>query len=161
MIAETLFAQLGDPVGTVEGSEYIQKMLKDRLSYQEGMIIENGSGLSHRSKVTPLWFTHFIQMIYRDFLAQPEIFASLGISGMDGTLRRRTKHPQLIQNIRGKTGSLSGISTLSGIMDTPYFGKCLFALFFDHAQIPAWRVFDLEKQIFATLMSKATLKENK
>ncbi|MCB1198341.1 MAG: D-alanyl-D-alanine carboxypeptidase/D-alanyl-D-alanine-endopeptidase [Deltaproteobacteria bacterium] len=159
VIAEMLFAQLGDTYGTVEGSDYINNLFKATLPFEPNMLIENGSGLSRHSQVTPDWFVQFIHMTYKDFLFQPEIFASMGISGIDGTLKRRTKHPKLIKNIRGKTGSLTGVTTLSGIMETPYWGKCLFALFFEHPSIPTWKIVDLEKQIFATLMSRATLKK--
>lgn len=160
MVAEMLFAQFVDPPNTIDGALYMQRVLGATLTYPKGIIIENGSGLSRRSRVTPRWFTAFLKAVEKDFTARPEIIASMGISGIDGTLKRRTKHPRLMEQIRGKTGSLKGLVTLAGIMDTPQWGRCLFTLIIEHPGIPAWKVYDVEKQIFARLMSTSGMKKN-
>lgn len=153
MIAETLFAQLGEPHGLMEGADYLAMLMNQKLPHSPGMIINKGSGLSRESKVTPLWFTQFLNLSYNDFFTQPEVFTSLSISGMDGTLKKRTDHPSLTQNIRGKTGSLSGITTLAGLINTPQWGPSAFSLFFKHQSIPSWKIHQLEKAILTKLMA--------
>jgi|GEM_PF-4797887 len=155
MIAESLFAQLGEPFGLVEGAEYLAALAEKKIPFSPGMIIDKGSGLSRESKVTAKWFAQFFDVIGENFFLQPEIFSSLSISGMDGTLKRRTNHPSLTQHIRGKTGSLSGVTALAGIINTPQWGPCVFAMFFKHKSIPAWKVHQLEKSILKKLMEPA------
>ena len=44
----------------------------------------------------------------------PALYAALPIAGTDGTLRRRMKKGKAHGNVRAKTGTLEGVSTLAG-----------------------------------------------
>ena len=51
----------------------------------------------------------------RNQIILPEIFASLPIAGIDGTLKRKYGRSFVVEKLRGKTGSLSGVQSLVGI----------------------------------------------
>ncbi len=57
-----------------------------------------------------------LEGIQRDFAHGPEINASLPLAGQDGTLRRRFWRTPVQGVMRAKTGTLSGIQSLSGFV---------------------------------------------
>ena len=75
--------------------------------------LDEGSGLSRTCLVTP---SAIVQLL--TFMAHHRSCAAftnaLPIAGVDGTLRNRFKGTAAAQNIHAKTGSLSGVDTLSG-----------------------------------------------
>ncbi len=75
--------------------------------------IVDGSGVSHYNLITP----KAIVKILRFDLDQPcagIFFNSLPIAGVDGTLKDRMTQEYVEGKVHAKTGSLSGVSTLSG-----------------------------------------------
>jgi D-alanyl-D-alanine carboxypeptidase/D-alanyl-D-alanine-endopeptidase (penicillin-binding protein 4) len=52
--------------------------------------------------------------MYYDFSVRAEYVASLGIMGIDGSLKKRLSAFQKRRYIRAKTGTLNGTNTLSG-----------------------------------------------
>jgi D-alanyl-D-alanine carboxypeptidase/D-alanyl-D-alanine-endopeptidase (penicillin-binding protein 4) len=86
------------------------------------LLLDSGSGLSYRTEVSP----HELVSVLRSaagFAADsnPEVarawLASLSIAGTDGTLRSRFRGPDVRGHIHGKTGSLSTVIALSGVLD--------------------------------------------
>ena len=56
--------------------------------------------------------------MYHKFNIKGEFLASLPICGVDGTLERRMKSGKAFENLRAKTGTVSGVSALSGYIST-------------------------------------------
>lgn len=80
--------------------------------------IFDGSGVSHYNLITP----NAIVKVLRFDLNQPyrNIFLhSLPIAGVDGTLEHRMMEPYLRGRVIAKTGSISGVRTLSGYVFVP------------------------------------------
>jgi D-alanyl-D-alanine carboxypeptidase/D-alanyl-D-alanine-endopeptidase (penicillin-binding protein 4) len=151
MMAEMLFYQLGESNEAGQGMAYFESFLKKQNLLAPNITLENGSGLSHRTMVTPDWMMQLLTKMYDDFQSRPEIFSSMGISGTDGTLRRRLNEKEIIAKIRGKSGSLKDASALAGVLETAQWGEVLFVMFFDHPNVPRWKIFDLEEKIFQRL----------
>jgi D-alanyl-D-alanine carboxypeptidase/D-alanyl-D-alanine-endopeptidase (penicillin-binding protein 4) len=76
--------------------------------------LENGSGLSRRSRMRPADLVAVLERLHQDLGTGPEIRASLPVAGQDGTLRRRFRGTIFEGAMRAKTGTLSGILSLSG-----------------------------------------------
>ena len=77
--------------------------------------LADGCGLSRQNEVTPLQVVNLLKYMYD----QPywEIFYnSLAIGGIDGTLGGRFSNPDLCGRIYAKTGSIGGVSALSGYL---------------------------------------------
>lgn len=87
----------------------------------------DGSGLSRQNLVSP---EAIVQTLKR--MAQtPEssIYrASLSTAGVNGTLRRRFLNTLAVGNLQAKTGTLTGVSALSGYLDIPGFRPVIFSL---------------------------------
>lgn len=157
MMAEMLFYQLGEVSEAGQGMAFFETFLEKQGLTNTQITLENGSGLSHRTMVTPEWMMQLLIKMYDDFESRPEIFSSMGISGTDGTLRRRLNEQTIHAKIRGKSGSLKDASALAGVMDTPAWGEVLFVMFFDHPRIPRWKIYDLEEKIFQQLTAEKSI----
>jgi serine-type D-Ala-D-Ala carboxypeptidase/endopeptidase (penicillin-binding protein 4) len=81
--------------------------------------LADGSGLSFYNLVSAQLITGVLKYI---FYEHPQMFHrffdSLPIAGIDGTLSARMKGTNAIAKVHAKTGSLSGVSTLSGYIQT-------------------------------------------
>jgi D-alanyl-D-alanine carboxypeptidase/D-alanyl-D-alanine-endopeptidase (penicillin-binding protein 4) len=85
------------------------------------VLVDTGSGLSYRTRITP----HELVSIVRsaagfgdgDPLVTHAWLDSLSIAGTDGTLSRRFNAADVRGRIRGKTGTLSTVIALSGLLD--------------------------------------------
>ena len=56
--------------------------------------------------------------MYFDIAKFEDYYKSLSIAGVDGTLRNRFTGTSAENNLHGKTGTLDGISSLSGYLKT-------------------------------------------
>lgn len=120
VVAEHLLLALGAgrfgwPATLDKGRLATQGYLK-RLGLPPGTYrFENGSGLSRRSAIRPADLVRVLEGIYLDFGARAELLSALPLAGLDGTLqRRRFERSRIRARIRAKTGTLSGVSCLSG-----------------------------------------------
>ncbi len=81
----------------------------------ENYRIVDGSGVSHYNLVSSELMLKILNHIY---YSNPEIFLKLynsfPIAGVDGTLKDRMKNTSAENNVHAKTGTLSGVSCLSG-----------------------------------------------
>jgi D-alanyl-D-alanine carboxypeptidase/D-alanyl-D-alanine-endopeptidase (penicillin-binding protein 4) len=96
----------------------------------------DGSGLSRRNLVTPSAIAQLLQgMLKTD---QAEIFrSSLAVAGVNGTLENRFQSTPLQGKLQGKTGTLTGISALSGYVELPHYQPLIFTILLNHSQLPA------------------------
>lgn len=76
--------------------------------------ISDGSGLSHANKVTPEAEVKLLVWVYKHPNIYKVLREVLPIAGVDGTLSKRMGGTKAYNNVRAKTGTVSGISTLAG-----------------------------------------------
>ncbi|TML75169.1 MAG: D-alanyl-D-alanine carboxypeptidase/D-alanyl-D-alanine-endopeptidase [Actinobacteria bacterium] len=86
-----------------------------RFAKQRGakVTLHDGSGLSHDNKANPRDIVRYLL----DERSEPEskaLFGALPIAGVDGTLAHRMTSGYAHRNCRAKTGTLTGVSALSG-----------------------------------------------
>lgn len=115
--AECIFKLLGAVLygtGSFEnGSKAVGNFLR-KLGFSTGSFrISDGSGLSRKNSCTPSQLASVL--VYMRRQKDWEVFRdSLSIAGVDGTLRERFSKESLRGNVYGKTGTLAGVSALSG-----------------------------------------------
>lgn len=80
----------------------------------EGARLTNGSGLYDTNRVSPTQVTTLLKSMYADFRYRADFLASLAVMGVDGTTRSRLSETDAERWVRVKTGTLDGISALSG-----------------------------------------------
>lgn len=114
----TVGAKMFDAPATLDkGRLAILKVLTDQKIPTQGLVIENGSGLSREERVSARQFGELLQTIWRDPY-MPEMLGSLPLMGEDGTLARRFRHTDLAGRTRLKTGTLKDVSAIAGYMLT-------------------------------------------
>ena len=86
----------------------------DGLNNLSGFFIEGGSGLSHNNRTTPLMLCEVLRYAFHKQNIYRPLMQSLPIAGIDGTIRNRMKGTEAYDNVRAKTGTVNGVSTLSG-----------------------------------------------
>ncbi len=117
LFAESLLKTLGRSggrgVGTwPAGQEAVRDFLRQAGLNIEGVVVDDGSGLSRQNRVTARLMTELLAHMHGQPCRQMFI-ESLSVSGQDGTLRRRLDGP-FEGCLLGKTGYLRGARTLSG-----------------------------------------------
>ena len=90
----------------------------------------DGSGLSRMDLVTPAMTAKLLSYMWNhpDRGVRSTFIASLPVGGVDGTLDRRFRRGLAHGNVRAKTGTLTGVSTLSGYVQTAAGTPLLFVL---------------------------------
>ncbi|MEB0118192.1 D-alanyl-D-alanine carboxypeptidase/D-alanyl-D-alanine-endopeptidase [Undibacterium sp. RTI2.2] len=79
----------------------------------EGLILDNGSGLSRAEKISPKQLAGLLQVAARSNWF-PEFASSFPIVAVDGTMRKRLKDSALDGRARIKTGSLKDAVAIAG-----------------------------------------------
>ncbi len=122
-IFRAMGAQMYGAPGTwTKGKLAVNSFLKNTVGMNTStIIIKDGSGLSHKNKVSPNHFIKLLTWVYTKSPHKESFIASLPIGGVDGTLRNRMKHRSTKAAVKAKTGSLSGVTSLSGYI-TPKTG---------------------------------------
>lgn len=120
----------GSPVNWNEA----QPVIKDFLQQQTGIdlkksIFTDGSGLSRYNLVTPEQTISLLKFLYQRFPLSYEYIAALPISGRDGTLQKRFKIPAEQGFVRAKTGTMTGMNSLSGYLYSSNGHTLAFAMF--------------------------------
>ena len=98
------------------GREEAMRWLKDRGIPAEGLVLDDGSGLSKENRLTALAVTELLRVMFE---RHGEAFIrTLAVAGRDGSLRSRMRASAAEGNVYGKTGYVAGVSALSGCVRT-------------------------------------------
>lgn len=139
VMAQQLFLTLG-LLQRGEGSaaaarEALRDWLRERAEPLDGVVIDNGSGLSRSTRLP-------VALLARRLLAawaspfMPELMASLPLAGIDGTQRRSTVSPG---RAHLKTGSLRDVSAVAGYVLGASGRRYVLAAVIEHPNAPAAR----------------------
>ncbi len=136
-IAEQLTKKLGadvyGPPGTwTKGARAIEAFLRSIGIDDRQGVIADGSGLSRRNKISPQTLVSVLRRASRSFDSGPEFLASLPLGGLDGTLEDRMEDGAIL--VRGKTGHLRRVSSLSGVVPAPDGRWLAFAILVNGAR---------------------------
>jgi D-alanyl-D-alanine carboxypeptidase/D-alanyl-D-alanine-endopeptidase (penicillin-binding protein 4) len=93
------------------------------------IILADGSGISRYSLISPDAMVKFLLARYRGKKSFPSFLGSLPVAGVDGTLMHRMKGTAASGNARAKTGTMTGISTLAGYVNTKDGTLLAYAIF--------------------------------
>jgi serine-type D-Ala-D-Ala carboxypeptidase/endopeptidase (penicillin-binding protein 4) len=95
-----------------DGRRALEAWLRERQGEAlDGVVIDNGSGLSRQTLVTAALLARVLQRAWSSAV-MPELMASLPVTGLDGTLRRVKSTSAGRAHL--KTGSLRDVQALAG-----------------------------------------------
>jgi serine-type D-Ala-D-Ala carboxypeptidase/endopeptidase (penicillin-binding protein 4) len=116
-VLETVGAEvLGGAPTTAKGVRVLRDSLAELGLPASAYLPANGSGLGHQNRVTAAGMAELLRRLYFDPRLGPELMQSLSVGGVDGTTRNRFRGTSAAHRVRAKTGTLSGVSCLSGFV---------------------------------------------
>jgi serine-type D-Ala-D-Ala carboxypeptidase/endopeptidase (penicillin-binding protein 4) len=115
----------------MRGEQEIRAWFKRNAINDEGLVLDNGSGLSRTERMTPAQMTALLTIGSRSNWA-PEFIASLPIAALDGTMRRRLRESPAAQRARLKTGTLKNVVAVAGYVPDGTNELCVAVAFINH-----------------------------
>jgi D-alanyl-D-alanine carboxypeptidase/D-alanyl-D-alanine-endopeptidase (penicillin-binding protein 4) len=110
----TLAAEALGPPGRYEnGARAVAAWLAARRLEVPELVIENGSGLSRRDRISAAGLGRLLVAAYRSPV-MPEFIATLPLVAYDGTMKQRLKADRVSGQAHVKTGSLADVRSLAG-----------------------------------------------
>jgi D-alanyl-D-alanine carboxypeptidase/D-alanyl-D-alanine-endopeptidase (penicillin-binding protein 4) len=110
--------EYGIPGTTQHGISTVKRILREFGIDSTKFLMVDGSGVSHYDLLTPEIYIKLLTGMYHEKNLFDLYYASLPIAGVDGTLSDRMSGTPAQNNVHAKTGSISGVSTLSGYVHT-------------------------------------------
>jgi serine-type D-Ala-D-Ala carboxypeptidase/endopeptidase (penicillin-binding protein 4) len=156
--AELMLRMLGRERGTngsvAAGLEVLRGWLIQADIRPEEYAFYDGSGLSRQNLVTPHAMVKLLS--YASKQAWSQVFEdTLPVGGVDGTLTQRFKSSEFLGRVRGKTGNLSHVNSLSGYATTIKGERIVFAVMVNNHNLPTKRALESIDQIVEMVVQDA------
>ncbi len=145
VMARQVFLTLGQKAGdgeavpsatTARADTVVRAWLQAKgLRFPE-LVLDNGSGLSRRERISTDNMARLLVAAWKSAV-MPELTASLPLTAVDGTMKKRLRDGTTAGQAHIKTGSLEGVKTMAGyVLDTS--GRRQIVVFFvNHANAAA------------------------
>jgi serine-type D-Ala-D-Ala carboxypeptidase/endopeptidase (penicillin-binding protein 4) len=156
-MAEMLFKSLdlGDKPATWAGAtEAVQTFLDKAGLARDAYKLTNGSGLYDANKLSARQFTTVLAYMAGRHDLWPEYLSSFANAGVDGTLGRRMRGTPARGTARAKTGTLNGVSTLSGYVTSQSGRRFAYSVLFNKAPGGAWTYRQIQDKFVARLAAQ-------
>ncbi|QTR51356.1 D-alanyl-D-alanine carboxypeptidase/D-alanyl-D-alanine endopeptidase [Candidatus Thiothrix anitrata] len=127
----TAGAHTGGEPATLEKARAAMSGVLEQAGIQlDGMVVENGSGLSRQERMSTRQLGQLLEAAWRDPY-MPEFMASMPVLGEDGTLAKRLDDTELRGRSHMKTGTLKDSSAIAGYMLTRSGKRLVVALVYN------------------------------
>ena len=148
VMAQQLFLTLSLPVPDANGTtsdavasmqasrEVLARWWRDRIAADDAPVIDNGSGLSRRERISAQALARLLQTAYRSPYMS-ELMSSLPIMGADGTLKRARALP--LGSAHLKTGSLRDVAAIAGYVQAASGKRYVLVALVNHASASSAR----------------------
>ena len=133
IIAECLFYQIAASTGQKNaGHKQVTKCTEELLRgiglEPDNYKVADGSGLSLYNYVSAEMLVALLGYAWRTPSIKEHLLPSLPVAGIDGTLEKRMQDTVAQGNVRGKTGTVTGISSLAGYLTAANNHTLAFAI---------------------------------
>ncbi len=134
--AEALLYTLGSKFPDLTSAEAVKSILTDLGVDANSYFLADGSGLSRQNLVSPNAITKTLQLMAQ--IPEAEVYRnSLSLAGVNGTLRRRFRNTAIEGKLWGKTGTLTGVTSLSGYLETNHYQPLVFSIMVNQSELAA------------------------
>jgi D-alanyl-D-alanine carboxypeptidase/D-alanyl-D-alanine-endopeptidase (penicillin-binding protein 4) len=137
VMARQLFLTLGleagrRPAAAEDADAAIRAWLDARGLALPELVLENGSGLSRRERISAEGLGRLLQAAWKSAV-MPELMASLPVTATDGTMKKRLKQNGVAGQAHIKTGSLEGVRSIAGYVLDKGGRRWIVVFFVNHA----------------------------
>lgn len=112
--------------------------------------VVDGSGLSRLNLVSPSNIVGLLTGMYQGKYFQP-FYESLPIAGVDGSLKNRMKGTKAENNVRGKTGFIGYVRSLSGYVTSLDGEMFAFSMIANHYTVPTSMAEKIQNEVCVRL----------
>ena len=119
LYAEAMYYQIAASTGnhpaSARSARAVERRLVDKIGLDASRYkFADGSGLSLYNYVSAELEVKMLRYAYKNENIRHQLMPALPIAGVDGTLKKRMKGCFTRDNVKAKTGTLTGISSLAG-----------------------------------------------
>jgi D-alanyl-D-alanine carboxypeptidase/D-alanyl-D-alanine-endopeptidase (penicillin-binding protein 4) len=125
----------GPPGTWPKGIAAIEEFLAEAGIAPGAYLMTNGSGLNDANRFSARQTVTLLREVWRRFPLMADFVASLPVAGKDGTIRRRMGGSHAAGMLRAKTGTLEGVTSLSGYVETGAGERLAFAILVNDARV--------------------------
>jgi serine-type D-Ala-D-Ala carboxypeptidase/endopeptidase (penicillin-binding protein 4) len=122
-------ATAGPPGSWGSGVAAVEAFLSEVGIPRGAYVMKNGSGLNDANRFSARQTVQLLAAMARRFPLAFEFLAALPVAGKDGTIRTRMEGTDAVGQVLAKTGTLDGVVTLSGYVETAGHERLAFAIF--------------------------------
>jgi D-alanyl-D-alanine carboxypeptidase/D-alanyl-D-alanine-endopeptidase (penicillin-binding protein 4) len=157
LFAETLLKTIGidtvdHPAGTAKaGVAMVRSVLQEWNIDPAGILQADGSGLSRYNYITPDTMMAVLLHVSRNERLGRAFEATLPVAGRSGTLENRLKGTAAEGNARIKTGSLTGVRSVAGYVQTADGNPLAFVVFANNYENTSTAISSAEDAIVSRL----------
>ena len=131
--AESMFYQMAAKGGRKgvthkEGAAQVNSLIKRLGLNPSDYQIADGSGVSLYNYLSPELLVALLKYAWQNERIRLSLYPSLPIAGVDGTLEKRMLKTAAQGNVHAKTGTVNGISSLSGYATSPEGHVLVFSI---------------------------------
>jgi D-alanyl-D-alanine carboxypeptidase/D-alanyl-D-alanine-endopeptidase (penicillin-binding protein 4) len=138
-IGEMLFKSVALVRADTGTARTARRLISERLrawgATPDGFLVWDGSGLSRQDLVSPETLIRVLDAMRRGPHFQT-YYDAFPVAGVDGTLRTRMRGTAGEANVRGKTGTLSNVRSLSGYVTTVDGRVLLYSVLANNYLVP-------------------------
>ncbi|MBK7104373.1 MAG: D-alanyl-D-alanine carboxypeptidase/D-alanyl-D-alanine-endopeptidase [Ignavibacteriae bacterium] len=119
----------GKPASSENGIKLIDSLINKIGLNSKDYNLADGSGISRYNLISAELLISMLKYMYQNSKKNYEILKnSFPIAGVDGTLSNRMKNTKAFKNVFAKTGTLNGVSALSGYLQTANNHEITFSI---------------------------------
>jgi D-alanyl-D-alanine carboxypeptidase/D-alanyl-D-alanine-endopeptidase (penicillin-binding protein 4) len=152
MVLKAVGALGGGAGSTSEGLAVARSVLQDTIGDDaKNLHLVDGSGLSSANRLTSSALAELLAHVSQDPTLGPPLRQALAIAGVNGTLRDR---PAGAGRVLAKTGTLDGVSSLSGYATTQSGTRFAFSILMNGHSLSDWTAHEAQDKIAALLAAQ-------
>ena len=111
--------------------QVIRQWLREKKINDNGLVLDNGAGLSRTERVTPEMLAAVLR-VARESRWAPEFLAAMPIVGVDGGMRKRLADSAAVGVARIKTGGLRNVVSVAGFVPDVNGDPCIVVAILNH-----------------------------
>ncbi len=147
-ILKTLAAKRIGPPGTTEnGVKFLENYMQSLGVPSNQFKIVDASGLSKQNRLSPAHLVAVLKDMHADLSVYPEFVSALGVMGVDGNVKKRMNGIKEAQKARVKTGTLNGVSSLSGYFQSQDGEQFAFSILMNDLKCSHYQVRRIQDKI--------------
>ena len=134
LTTDAIFKKLGEEYYHTQGTwqnslDALKKILAlpANIDFKKNHL-NDGAGLSRYNLIKPSQFIKLLYYIHHNPTVRPALYDALPIAGKDGTLDERMLNLGTSERVHAKTGSMAGVTTLTGFVQTKNHGMLTFVI---------------------------------